>query len=478
MTSIQIIQPQQFEVEKHYYTKVINSQIHPTVSYFLNLPAESILTRYLHLYPKVNRQKLEELLQYQPQHFRWAGNDLFKVTNSVGQYQMVVVETNSCPSGQKSMPLRVEHDELGAYKLLIQESFLNYLDKKTIEQGQFAVLYDKNLMGSSGYAATLATLLGRPVYFVEYKKLGENVSFEDGYLYIHHEGQKIKIDAAFRYVTQKPWNRIPVYSKTKILNPPVACLAGGRNKLIAAKAYELFNSEYAPFGLKIITPETYWNVSKAEVPFWIQKLGGQAVVKVPYSNAGQGVYTITQQSELDEFMAVDFDYDQFIVQSLIGNYNWSSHSQKGRFYHVGTIPNKKNNIYVADLRMMVSATKNGFQPLALYCRRAKDPLCEELTPQMRTWDILGTNLSIKKEDGWDSDTARLLLMDRRDFNRLGFGIDDLIEAYIQTIMCVKAIDSMAQSLYTKKGKFRKKYFQSMNPDPGLINEIYYGDENL
>ena len=103
-------------------------------------------------------------------------------------------------------------------------------------------------------------------------------------------------------------------------------------------------------------PETIWDVSKNEVPLWVKKMGGQAVVKVPYSNAGQGVYTIVTQKELDKFMELDFEYDRFIVQSLIGNYHWSSTTAAGKLYHVGTIPNAKGNTYVADIRMMVSST--------------------------------------------------------------------------------------------------------------------------
>ena len=46
--------------------------------------------------------------------------------------------------------------------------------------------------------------------------------------------------------------------------------------------------------------------------------------------------------------------------------------------------------------------------------------------------MLGTNLSHTKDTGeWTTDTNRLILMDRRDFNKLGLGLDDLIEAYIQ-----------------------------------------------
>ena len=86
--------------------------------------------------------------------------------------------------------------------------------------------------------------------------------------------------------------------------------------------------------------------------------------------------------------------------------------------------------------------------------------------------MLGTNLSIRKEDGsWDSDTSRLLLVDRRDFNRLGVGLDDLIEGYLQTILAVQAIDRMAKNLINQNGKFRKKLFRSLDNDETLLNEI-------
>jgi hypothetical protein len=46
--------------------------------------------------------------------------------------------------------------------------------------------------------------------------------------------------------------------------------------------------------------------------------------------------------------------------------------------------------------------------------------------------MLGTNLSVKlSEAEWTTEAERLLLMDRKDFNQLGIGIDDLIDAYIQ-----------------------------------------------
>jgi hypothetical protein len=86
--------------------------------------------------------------------------------------------------------------------------------------------------------------------------------------------------------------------------------------------------------------------------------------------------------------------------------------------------------------------------------------------------MLGTNLSIKKgENQWGSDTSRLMLTDRRDFNKLGLSLDDLIEAYIQTVLSTLGIDEMCQTLYNTKGKFRKRLFRSLNDDNSLIHEL-------
>jgi len=335
-------------------------------------------------------------------------------------------------------------------------------------------VYDKNEMEASGYAKVIADVMKEPVYYVSYytDDKSAKVKFVNGVMHVNNNDNWIPIRAAFRYLTQKPWNRLPVNSKTRILNPTIACLAGGRNKMVAAKAYDIFNTELQEHGLKINMPETIWDVSKNEIPLWVKKLGGHAVIKVPYSNAGQGVYTIVTAEELDAFMKLEFDYDLFIVQSLIGNSNWSSTTATGKLYHVGTIPDQKNHTFVADIRMMVSSTEKGILPLCTYARRAEKPLIDKLISGTDSWSMLGTNLSFKKEDGtWGSDTSRLVLMDRRDFNKLGIGLDDLIEAFIQTVLSTVAIDKMAQTLVNKQGKFKMKLFKSLNDDKSLLDEI-------
>ena len=473
---IQLVLPGSFEPENHWYPKALNATIHPMVAFFMNLDKDRVIERYCHLNPMVERDFLIDILSYRPKYFRWCGTDLINVTTEIGTRKMVVIENNSCPSGQKSMPLIDDHLEFGGYQRLIENTFLPFMKgQRLVENGVIAVLYDKNPMESSGYAATIAEVLDEPVYFIYFPKenYASYIRWENGILQFKNENEQwTNIRAAFRYVTQKPWNRIPVHSKTKILNPILACISGGRNKMIAAKAYDIYNAELEGTGLFIETPETIWDVSKNEIPIWVRKLGGQAVVKVPYANAGQGVFTIVSEKELDAFMEKDFEYDQFIVQSLIGNYTWSSSGSKGKLYHVGTIPNKKCETYVSDVRMMVHATKDGIRPLAIYARRAEKPLLNHIEMGTDSWAMLGTNLSLKlSENEWSSDTNRLLLMDRRDFNKLGIGLDDLIEAYIQSILSMIAIDKMAITLLTSKGRFRKKLFQSLNDDIIFMNEI-------
>ncbi|KAG2227634.1 hypothetical protein INT45_004675 [Circinella minor] len=468
-TKARLVGMGEFEPEQHFYPRVLNAQIHPLVQSFFTLGNERIIARYTHLNPRVKAETLREILSYKPKYFQWAGSDLFNVTTASGKRQMIVIETNSCPSGQKSMPILSEtdeHNENGGYRTVIESAFKEQLSKADPKLGELAVIYDKNEMESSGYAAVLADVAQEDVWLVEwYDNDSEpNVKWQE----VWHP-----IRACFRYVTQKPWNRMPLNSKTIVMNQIISCLAGGRNKMMASRAYDFYNhSELVDTGLSVRSPETINNVTRGEIPLYINAMGNHAVLKVPYSNAGQGVYTITNNDELKHFLAEDHHYDKFIVQSLVGNASWSSVTRAGKFYHVGTIPNKKNcDTFVSDLRMMVTGNEQGFRPICIYGRKARRPLTAKLDPHDNTWEMLGTNLSIKLPNGsWTTDSSRLILMDRRDFNQLGIGVDDLIDAYIQTVLAVIAIDKMSERLMAN-GHFDYQLFRSLNPDDALLREI-------
>ncbi|KAJ2845882.1 hypothetical protein GGI22_006414, partial [Coemansia erecta] len=161
------VAPGEFEQENHFYPRVLNAQIHPLVASFFDLGNERIIARYVHLRPMVDQNKLRELLSYRPKYFSWAGSDLFNVTTSTGQHQMIVVETNSCPSGQKSMPPLRDYDEFGGYRVVMRSAFRDLLEDTECE-GDLAVVYDKNAMEASGYAAVLAEEGGEHVWLVEF----------------------------------------------------------------------------------------------------------------------------------------------------------------------------------------------------------------------------------------------------------------------------------------------------------------------
>jgi len=114
-----LIQPDSFEPNDHWYPKALNATIHPMVNFFLNLDEKRIISRYCHMHPTVNADKLREILTYKAKYFVWAGADLLNVTSAGGKRQMVVIENNSCPSGQKSMPLLDDNQEQGSYRFFL-----------------------------------------------------------------------------------------------------------------------------------------------------------------------------------------------------------------------------------------------------------------------------------------------------------------------------------------------------------------------
>lgn len=124
-----------------------------------------------------------------------------------------------------------------------------------------------------------------------------------------------------------------------------------------------------------------------------------------------------------------------------------------------------------------TGSKHGFRPVCIFGRKAKNPLPNELSPDVNSWEMLGTNLSLQSPNGtWTTDTTRLILMDRNDFSQLGLSIDDLIDAYIQTVLAVIGIDRMAKKLLPN-GEFDYKLFKSLNPDNALIDEIRQANGN-
>ena len=173
----------------------------------------------------------------------------------MGKRQMIIIESNSCPSGQKSMPLLNETNQLGGYKTILEQCFNELLSVDyplegnggLVINGELAVIYDQNKMEASGFASALAELTNESVWLASYFE-NENESTtavkwtNDGVMMVRCKNNEWHpIRACLRIVTQRPWTRLPLNTRTKVVNPILVCLAGGRNKIMAVHAYKSLN---------------------------------------------------------------------------------------------------------------------------------------------------------------------------------------------------------------------------------------------
>lgn len=487
-----IVEPNTFEDNEHFYPNILNMRLHPTVAQFLSLSRKQIALRYCWRKPTVDYEALLNLISTPSKHFKWAGSDLMHVKDFHGNSELTLIETNSCPSGQKSAPPIDMSDTQKTYRMLIERGLWPSLVEKekngtAVVGGVLAVIYDKNPMETSAYASALADVSGEKVYFVPYVDSSvvkdvepnvrfvkandgsgeyileiKNIDYNNSIASTDDNEEWLPVRAAFRYVTQKPWKRIPIHTKTVIFNPIIACLAGGRNKITAAYAYDKFNEKHADVGLKMSYPMTKINVAYSDLRESVEDMGYKCVIKIPYSNAGQGVFVINSKKDMTKFEAkiseleMDFKNCKFLLQALLGH-SLTADDDPAMRVHVGTIPDKKGEKYVFDLRMMVSSGTCGLKPLLVYARKAHTPLPIKLPTEddddndddeyASGHDYYVTNLSVLEHPGtFSSDVSRLVPAAEHCFDALGIGIDLLIEGYIQTCMAVHAIDELASEL--------------------------------
>ena len=473
---IVLIRPNSFQLNKHYYPAVLLSSLSSKAEQFLSLDNQTIAHRYSQKYGEVNTEELSKLLKSSPLFFGWSGGDLFHVHDRREkdmQEKMLLIEMNTCPSGQKSMPNRHQNGYHDMMRRMFKPLIMSWKTK-----GALAVIFDQSPMEARGFAEALADVMNENVFYVKFEnkeKLSIDVKFIDRQLAVKDAtGEWHLIRAAFRYVTQKPWNRIPLNTKTLIVNPIVACLAGGRNKMLASHAYQLFNEKYAKHGIQIRVPETIINVHREDIPSCIKKLGGMGVIKVPYLNSGQGIFTVVNDKELNKFMTMVpvSSYHSYIVQSLIGHHSWDTNDSR-RYTHVLTSSEEKNDGYVKDLRVQICSSPDGFKATSIYCRRARQPLSSDINMIDHSWEMLGTNLCVKKgseaSSEWTTESDRLIIMSDNDTS--GLSIDNLIDGYVQTVLGTLAIDQLAQQLMDEDGNFNMILFKSLNDDDDLISEI-------
>jgi hypothetical protein len=471
------VEPGAFRVEPHFYAEARAQRLHPEVRRLLQMPPVEIAGRYADRHPEVDVAYLERILRSRPRFVRWAGCDLLLTRGGPDRHRVLVLETNSCPAGQKSMPEGGGLGPTGGYGELVRQGVLPLVPTRAELPGDLAVLYDKNRMEASGYAAAMAELSGEPVYCVELdaRRSTPAVAFDRGVLQVRDASGWRPIRGALRYLTYRPWTSIPARTRTAIVNPMVVALAGGRNKNVAAKAYARANLALRDAHLAIRTPRTFTDVSSADLAARVAELGGRAVIKVPYSNAGQGVFPVASHRDLSAVLGLERAYDLLVVQELIGPAQWhGGHPGDEPLVQVGCRPDPSAEAHAADVRVMICGGPDGYRPLAVYARRARarfGTLAEDgdLAPRLLT------NLSAKTAgNAWATETERLIPPGVRFLEILGMGPPDLIEAFVQTVLAARAIDDLAAALVRHDGTLDRAAFAELNPDRRLLAEIPTG----
>ncbi|CAG8769085.1 12779_t:CDS:2, partial [Racocetra fulgida] len=273
-------------------------------------------------------------------------SDFFNVIDSNGKRQMIVVESDSSPAGQELMPSLDINKRHNGYKFITQTAFKQALKDTDPSIGELAILSDlaSDEAEATGFAAAISEETKEHVWIVmlyDIAKYDQLLKWENKIMHIKDQDE-----------------------------------AGGQNKVMAAKSFELFNTELSGSGLAIRFPKTVYNVNKSEIYSCIEKIGGRAVIKSPYGRLG--IYTITNSEELKEFFDANQHYQKFIVQSLVESALWSTELCSEKFYHIGIIPNCNNQTFVNDLRIMVTTDEAGFHPVTIVSRRAREPLSNYL----------------------------------------------------------------------------------------------------
>ncbi|CAG8814736.1 7723_t:CDS:2, partial [Racocetra fulgida] len=145
------------------------------------------------------------------------------------------------PAGQGAMPLLDKRPN--GYKFLAQTAFKQALKKADPSLGELAIVCDvaSDEADLTGFAAAISEETKEHVWIVmiyDVAQYNQFLKWENKVLYIKDKDE-----------------------------------AGGQNKILAAKSFELFNIELSGSGLAIRFPRTVCNVNKSEISSCIEKMG-------------------------------------------------------------------------------------------------------------------------------------------------------------------------------------------------------------
>jgi hypothetical protein len=401
----------------------------------LDADKETIIECYLNNIGKNSRETLRYIMNERSRHFILAGVDLMAVENrETGERDFLLLEINSAPGFIYCTP---ENDaaEYG-YKRLIHL----LLDHTPKDQWDGIVHFSEGKVPveDRGFFHYYREILKRDVNILgprDLEKLSLNRENQ-----LEYRGRPIT--GAIRYIHKDPWNYLAPSVKGTFINSTKVDLCGGRDKLMAERAFDsciVHNKK-----IVLSRPECFTAHTREELEHIILSKEFPLVVKKRFLNSGIGIYFILNKdlSVLKELSDKDFP---IVVQQMIiapgtginSDFPWE---QKGV-----CIEGKR---YAYDLRVVVASGPDGYKPLMVYGRRGRRPFSDLKNCGHGTEifdDIFKVNIAKKKGSDFVFESNRLILPTDEGWEMLGITESELMAAYMESILSLYAADRFCDS---------------------------------
>jgi len=145
-----------------------------------------------------------------------------------------------------------------------------------------------------------------------------------------------------------------------------------------------------------------------------------------------------------------------------------SQDNPDRYTHVGYV-GPDHSKYAHSPRMIATDSTIRYKLICICGARASVPFYRGRTDVVDELSDLSymTNIGLIDLGGIDRDIPA----SDDGMKRMGFTVDDVVDAYFQSIMCVLAIDQVCQHLFREDGCLDLELLKKLYPEPALLCEV-------
>jgi hypothetical protein len=382
----------------------------PELRECLHLSPEAIAELYARR-ESIDQGALVRLLRSGARHFRLSGVDLLRTIEAPG---FVVLEANSAPGFGYCTPGR------DAWELAYRKAARLVVETvRAGGEGAVALLTEDKLPCETlGYRHALAQAAGAevPVWGPADLRGAELTASRQ----LRVRGQIVA--GGLRYLHTNPWELLPPDTAGVYINGTRVDLAGARDKVAAAHAFQKLNDGRSAGLPRLSFPATHI----LRGPSMTAELPGDwagVVLKPPHLNSGAGLRFFSKIPSAWPASTVF----PLVAQAMVRPSR--SLLIDGRVY---------------DLRMVVGSDASGFFPIMAYARLARRPYDESLEGDALAMALI-TNISAAAADGSSRfEYERLLIPSTEGWRRLGLSQEDFAVAYVHSVLATLAIDENSE----------------------------------